>query len=184
MKKMRFWRNAIVIIASVFSIASCSCEAQWVDPEAHERTEQLQKEYTPLIEGTWHIEQVTERHRYFEQLTFQADGKLNGIRKWQVRQLVAIDGERRYTDWEDVEEENGTFSGTWRLQWERDDDGTGEDRICLRADFDSEEHMFVAYSNNMSFSLVDESLLRLDGFLFKNKDGWTEFQKGSAEPSF
>ena len=33
--------------------------------------------------------------------------------------LVTIDGEERYTDWQDVEGENGTFTGTWQLVWER-----------------------------------------------------------------
>ena len=40
-----------------FNFASCcSDEPQWADPEAHEKTEQLQKQYGPLMVGTWHYE--------------------------------------------------------------------------------------------------------------------------------
>ena len=41
----------------VLAFASCgSDEPQWADPEAHEKTEQLQKQYGPLMVGTWHYE--------------------------------------------------------------------------------------------------------------------------------
>ena len=54
--------------------------------------------------GTWHIERIGDKQRTFEQLTFNADRTLSGLRKWQLRQVVTIDGQEQYTDWEDRSE--------------------------------------------------------------------------------
>jgi hypothetical protein len=75
------------------------------------------------------------------------------MRKWQTRKLVTIDGEQRYTDWEDVEL-SGTFTGTWRLQWVRNDSGVGENHLILYAPFDAlddEGNGWMAYSYNGLF---------------------------------
>ena len=61
---------------------------------------QLNEQYGPLMVGTWHYENISDTQRYFERLTFQTDGTLTGMRKWQTRKPVTIDGEQRYTDWE------------------------------------------------------------------------------------
>ena len=99
MKTMKIWRLAFAMLAA-FSLASCgSDEPQWADPEAHEKTEQLREQYTPFTVGTWHIERIGDKQRAFEQLTFNADGTLSGLRKWQSRKVVTIDGEEQYTDW-------------------------------------------------------------------------------------
>ena len=101
----------------VLAFASCgSDEPRYADPEAHEKTVQLNEQYGPLMVGTWHYENISDTQRYFECLTFQADGTLTGIRKWQTRKLVTIDGKEQYTDWEDVEL-SGTFKGTWQLRY-------------------------------------------------------------------
>ena len=147
-------------------------------------TEQLRKQYTPLIVGTWHIERITDKMRYFERLTFQTDGKLSGMRKWQTRQRVTIDGEEVYTDWESVEGLEGLFSGTYQLNWERDDKGVGQEVIHLYAAFDNPESEFYAFSHNVQFGLVGDDILRFRGSIGSNNDGWTEYQKGDAEPSF
>lgn len=162
---------------------SCSSEPEYADPEAHSKTEQLRQQYIPLLTGTWHTEQITDRKRHFERLTFHADGILSGLRKFQVRQLVSVDGQERYTDWEDVDILCGSFSGTWHLQWQRNDESTGQNRIILYAVFDKTNN-YVAFSHDLTFSLVNDTLLRLVGHGFSNKDGWLEFQKGNAEPSF
>ena len=167
------------------TLAACSSsEPEYADKEAHEKTEQLRKQYTPLIVGTWHIEQITENHRFFERLTFQADGKMNGIRKWQIRQLVTVEGVQRYTDWENVEYQNGEFFGTWRLQWERDDKGIGQNIIYLYAQYENPQYEYLTYSHNVPFNFAGDNILRFKGFEFCNKDGWTEYQKGDSEPSF
>ncbi|MBQ2195470.1 MAG: hypothetical protein II407_00880 [Prevotella sp.] len=88
---MKQWRIVFLLLAA-FSLSSCSNEPEWADPEAHERTEQLKEQYTPLIVGTWHYERIGERQRFFERLDFKEDGKLTGMRKWQRRSLVTIDG--------------------------------------------------------------------------------------------
>ena len=178
------WRTILVMTAAMLSLASCSSDPQWADPEAHEKTELLRERYTPLIVGTWHMEHVTDKIRYFERLTFQDGGTLSGMRIWQTRQLATIDGEQRYTDWEDVEQLNGTFSGTWKLQWVRDDNGVGQDIINLYASFDNPENEFVAFSQSAPFNLAGDNILRFNNFPYKNNGVWTEYQKGDAEPNF
>ena len=66
---------------AVFSLASCSSDPEWADPEAHEKTVQLREQYGPLLVGTWHLERIGERQRFFERLTFESDGTLTGLRK-------------------------------------------------------------------------------------------------------
>ena len=119
--------KALILFLAPLALAACSSDPEWADPEAHEKTMELQERYAPLLVGTWHVERIGEKQRYFEKLTFSdsrndivgSRGTFSGLRKWQTRQLVTIDGEERYTDWQDVEGENGTFTGTWQLVWER-----------------------------------------------------------------
>ena len=107
---MKNWRNIFVICTAMLSLTSCgSDEPRYADQEAHEKTVKLNEQYGPLMVGTWHYENISDTQRYFERLTFQADGTLTGMRKWQTRKFVTIDGEQRYTDWENVEE--GANSG-------------------------------------------------------------------------
>lgn len=183
--RCHFFLSVVFSTMWLLSLTACSSDPRWVDEEAHEKTELLQKQYTPLIAGTWHLEHIAERVRYFERLTFLADGKLSGMRKWQTRRPVTINGEERFTDWENQELLSGTFQGTWQLHWERDEQGVGHDKIILYATFDDEAKDFVAYSSNLCFNLVGEDILRLMGNGFvKSPDGWTEYQRGYAEPNF
>ena len=132
MKTMKNWRNIFVMCSAVLSFASCSSdEPKYADPEAHEKTVLLNEQYGPLIVGTWHYENISDSQRYFERLTFLADGTLTGMRKWQTRKLVTIDGEQRYTDWENVEPLEGTFSGTWKLSYYSPEGVNGAKRNCL-----------------------------------------------------
>ena len=173
------------ILLTAISFVSCgSDEPQWADPEAHEKTEQLRALYTPFIVGTWHYEKVGEKQRVFEQLTFNADGTLSGQRKWQSRQVVTIDGKEQYTDWEDIPQMNGTFTGTWSLVWERNDKGVGENRLYLHAQFDDITITALPYSNNAMFDYADATTLRFAGFYWQDSDGWTSYERGEAEPSF
>ena len=85
--------RTILLFLAAFSLASCgSDEPRYADPEAHEKTVQLNEQYGPLMVGTWHYENISDTQRYFERLTFQADGTLTGMRKWQTRKPVTIDG--------------------------------------------------------------------------------------------
>ena len=46
-------RTIITSIIVLLTFASCgSSEPEWADPEAHEKTEQLRKQYEPLMVGT------------------------------------------------------------------------------------------------------------------------------------
>ena len=174
-----------MMLAAVFSLASCSSEPQWADPEAHEKTEQLRQQYAPIIAGTWHVEYIKEKGRFFERLTFNADGTFTGMRKWQIRKLVTIDGEQKYTDWQDVEDENGTFMGKWKLSWERDaESGPGANRIMLSADFYGDRD-WPAYSLNAFFIHADETTLSfIGGFFHNGNNGETVYTRGDGEPSF
>ena len=175
MKTMKIWRIIFMMLAA-FSLASCSSdEPRYADPEAHEKTVQLNEQYGPLMVGTWHYENISETQRYFECLMFQADGTLTGMRKWQTRKPVTIDGEQRYTDWEDVEL-SGTFKGTWQLRYWSPEGNSGEKRNCLQltATYDDEGNGWMAYSYNGLFDYDSTTTtLRISGFHHQDADGWT-----------
>ena len=180
------YKNTIITsIIALFTLASCSSsEPQWADPEVHETTEQLRKQYTPFIVGTWHIEGISDKLRFFEQLTFKKDGTLSGMRKGQTRKLVTIDGVEQYTDWESITPTNGTFTGTWSLIWERNDKGVGENRLFLYAQYDETDlYSYLPYSLNALFNRADVTTLSFAGY-WQDGDGWTNYERGEAESSF
>ena len=178
-------KNILMVLLVLFTLSSCgSSEPEWADPEAHEKTEQLQQQYTPFIVGTWHIEGTGDKQRYFEQLTFNADGTLSGMRKWQTRELVSINGEAQYTDWENITPTNGAFKGTWSLIWERNDKEVGENRLFLYAEYDETDIVsYLPYSIIARFYSADSTTLRFAGY-WQDGDGWTNYVRGEAEPSF
>ena len=186
MKTMKIWRNILVMTAAMLSLFSCSSDPQWADEEAHEKTEQLQKQYGPMMIGTWHYENISDTERFFERLTFNADGTLSGMRKWQSRKVVTIEGEQRYTDWESVEPLEGTFSGTWKLSYYSLEGMAGEKRNCLllNAKYEGANSEYMAYSNIATFDYADETTLRFEGFYFKDEEGRIVFLRGTQEPSF
>ena len=183
---MKIWRNILVMTAAILSLVSCSSDPQWADEEAHEKTEQLQKQYGPMMIGTWYYENISDTERFFEQLTFNADGTLSGMRKWQIRKVVTIEGEQRYTDWESVEPLEGTFSGTWKLSYYSQEGMAGEKRNCLllNAKYEGANSEYMAYSNIATFDYADETTLRFEGFYFKDEEGRIVFLRGTQEPSF
>ena len=178
-------KTIITILLALVSLASCSSDPQWADEEAHEKTEQLRKQYTPIIAGTWHVEYIKEKGRFFERLTFSADGTFTGMRKWQTRKLVTIDDKEQYTDWEDVEL-SGTFKGTWQLRYWSPEGNSGEKRNCLQltATYDDAERDYMAYSCALTFAYADATTLRIQGYYVKAPDGWINYQRGPSEPSF
>ena len=185
MKTMKIWRNVFMMLTA-FSLASCgSDEPRYADPEAHEKTVQLNEQYGPLMVGTWHYENISDTQRYFERLTFQADGTLTGMRKWQTRKPVTIDGKEQYTDWEDVEL-SGTFKGTWQLRYWSPEGNSGKMRNCLQltATYDDEERDYMAYSCALTFAYADATTLRFQGYYVKDPDGWVDYQRGPFEPGF
>ena len=84
---------------------------------------------------------------------------------------------------EDIPDENGTFTGTWNLVWERNSSGVGENRIILYALWDDEDNPIIAYSHNPLFGYADATTLQFAGH-WQNSDGWTSYERGEAEPSF
>ena len=179
-------KTIITILLALVSLASCSSDPQWADEEAHEKTEQLQKQYGPMMIGTWYYENISDTERFFERLTFNADGTLSGMRKWQSRKVVTIEGEQRYTDWESVEPLEGTFSGTWKLSYYSQEGMAGEKRNCLllNAKYEGANSEYMAYSNIATFDYADETTLRFEGFYFKDEEGRIVFLRGTQEPSF
>ena len=187
--------KALFLFLVALALTACSSDPQWADPEAHEKTEQLRKQYTPIIAGTWHVEYVKDKGRFFERLTFSADGSFTGMRKWQTRKLVTIDGEEQYTDWQNAgqptgwgDEEgpmNGTFTGTWQLRyWNPEGEGSTK-RNCLQLEAKYDEaRNYMAYSYVATFDYADETTLRFQGYYAKDEDGRVNFLRGDAEPSF
>ena len=191
---LQLLNKTVFFILAALSVAACSSsDPEYVDPEAHEKTIQLNEKYGPVLVGTWHFEKIGEKQRYFERLTFQADGTLTGMRKWQMRKLVTINGEQVYTDWEDVElggwededvKQNGTFSGTWKLRyWDPYGDGK-QNYLELSAKYDNKDIDFAAYQYNAVFNYADETTLRFKSYYISGENGWMIFQRGEAEPSF
>ena len=190
--------KALILFLAPLALAACSSDPEWADPEAHEKNVELQERYAPLLVGTWHVERIGEKQRYFEKLTFSdsrndivgSRGTFTGLRKWQTRQLVTINGEERYTDWQDVEGENGTFTGTWQLVWERNgSEGDGRNIISLSASFDDETTLSQLYYNAYSlyatlYSLADKSLCFSGGFVHNGENDETVFTRDDSEPSF
>ena len=61
------------ILIVVHVLASCSSdEPRYADPEAHEKTVQLNEQYGQLMVGTWHCESISDTQRYFEQLNSES----------------------------------------------------------------------------------------------------------------
>ena len=190
MKMLQILKNSLSAATMMFVVCSpvaCTSEPQWVDPEAHEKTEQLQRECVPLMIGTWHYEVLGNKHRFFEQLTFKSDSTFTGYRKWQSRSLVTVNGQEVYTDWKNIEEECGTFTGSWQLYYGQPIGG-GEKRnlLSLRASFDDEDKSYSPqpYSFICDFRYVDTTTLCFQGFYFADADGWTTYRRGEAEPNF
>lgn len=177
-------KNVLWILMTVFLLMSCSHEPKWADEEEHDKTEQLFQKYGKLIIGTWHYERTSEKHRFFEKLTFMADGTLTGSRKWQMRELVTVDGKETYTDWEDLDMGNGTFSGHWSLGWQRSENPADGNYLSLVAGFDEPESPYMAYSSRNRFDSVDEKRLRFKNNDLFNRDDWTDYTRGDATPSF
>ena len=187
--------KALILFLAPLALAACSSDPEWADPEAHEKNVELQERYAPLLVGTWHVERIGEKQRYFEKLTFSDSrndivgcrGTFTGLRKWQTRQLVTINGEEQYTDWQDFMDYNGTFTGTWKLSWERDKEGApGANRLWLSAVFDeNHDRTYYAYDLNALFIHADETTLSFTGgFVPNGVDGETVYTRGDAEPNF
>ena len=179
-------RTVISLLIATLAFVSCgSDEPRYADPEAHEKTVQLNEQYGPLMVGTWHYENISDTQRYFERLTFQIDGTLTGMRKWQTRKLITIEGKEQYTDWENLEL-SGTFTGTWQLRYWSPEGNSGEKRNCLQlsATYDDAERDYMAYSCVLTFAYADAATLRIQGYYVKDPDGWINYQRGEAGPGF
>ena len=182
----RYLLSVIVVLTTAFSVVSCSKDPEWADPEAHEKTIQLNEKYGPLMVGTWHYENSNDKHHFIELLTFKDDGTFTGKRIWQSRKLITIDGKEQYTDWEDVEELSGSFSGKWSLRyWSPEgDDGIKRNCLNLYATYDDEPAKdYMAYSHVTDFDYANETTLRIRGIFFNDEDGWANYQRDDASNS-
>ena len=175
-------KQITLLIIVITGFISCgSDEPRYVDPEAYERTVQLNEQYGPLLVGTWQYEKNGDTQRYYEQLTFNADGSLTGYRQWQTRKLVTVGGEEVYTDWEDFEL-SGSFTGTWQLRYWSPEGNIGEKRNCLQltATYDDAGRDYMAYFCALTFAYADDTTLRIQGYYVSDNDGWMNFQRYST----
>lgn len=78
---------------------------------------------------------------------------------------------------------NGTFTGTWKLVWERNSSGVGENRIILYALWDDEDNPNITYSHDPLFGYADATTLQFAGH-WQNSDGWTIYKRGEIDPNF
>lgn len=181
---MKYYIQALLLLVVTLSFCSCSSEPEYADPEAHERTIQLNEKYAPLMVGTWYYENTNDTHRFFERLTFKADSTFTGMRKWQGRKLVTIDGKEQYTDWESIEPLEGTFTGTWSLRYWNPDGNGKRNCLGLTATYDDEEWNYMAYSCVATFDYANATTLCFRGIYYNDDDGWAHYQRGDADPSF
>ena len=58
----RLKRDLVEVISLFLLILLTACGSEWeyADPEAHEKTEQLQQEYNAKLQGSWHREEGDE----------------------------------------------------------------------------------------------------------------------------
>ena len=89
-------KNIIIGLLAIiaFTLSSCSDKPEWADPEAHEKTEQLRKQYTTLIVGTWHYESISEKltePRTLRKRIYKADGAV-ALSPNKVKDRVARKG--------------------------------------------------------------------------------------------
>lgn len=90
----------------------------------------------------------------------------------------------KYTDWENLSQPNGNFTGTWSLSWERNGEGMGDNRLFLYAQYAEDDIItYLPYSANVLFDHADATTLSFAGY-WQDSDGWTSYQRGEAEPSF
>ena len=51
-------KMALLFSLVALVLTACSSDPQWADPEAHEKTVELNEQYGPLMAGTWHYEKI------------------------------------------------------------------------------------------------------------------------------
>ena len=71
------------------------------------------------------------------------------------------------------------------MQWIRNANGVGENRIVLYAEFDDVRNEMIPYNTSTLFDLsADASVLRFRNFWYQPSEGWTDYLRGYAEPGF
>ena len=89
MKQAKFLLLLIVVLA----FASCgSDEPRYADPEAHEKTVQLNEQYGPLMVGTWHYENISDTQCYNVE---PLEGTFSGTWKLSYYSPEGENGEKR-----------------------------------------------------------------------------------------
>lgn len=184
---MRNIKSIFVLAISLIVITACSHdEDDSAYMETQRKTAELREQFASKMVGTWYMEHISDKHKYFELLELKDDGTMTGKRRWLSRDLVKIEGEEKYTDWEEVVEMNGSFVGTWDLRWEDENYSTGNhNRLFLYANWNQYGgKTSLAYSHNIAFLMTILDELRLYSIPFPDSDGYTTYHRGEKEPSF
>ena len=166
----RLKRDLVEVISLFLLILLTACGSEWeyADPEAHEKTEQLQQEYNAKLQGSWHREVVNSDHRFFERITFKADQTYTLYRVWKMRQ-----GD----EWEDFPEPSaiGESTGTWSLYWERLNTKEGQNILALSNKVSGTLLRFI--------DIINDQLL-VEGVPYLPIDEPTVYERGEGTPSF
>ena len=78
----------------------------------------------------------------------------------------------------------GAFTGEWKLSYWSPEGQAGQKRNILQLTASYDDGEYMAYSTNVDFGYADATTLRIQGLYVRDADGWINFERGEAEPSF
>ena len=153
----RLKRDLVEVISLFLLILLTACGSEWeyADPEAHEKTEQLQQEYNAKLQGSWHRE-------------VKADQSYTLYRVWKIRQ-----GD----EWEDFPEPSviGESTGSWSLYWQRLNNKEGQNVLTLANEISGTLLKFI--------DIINDQLI-VEGVPYLPTDGSTVYERGEGTTSF
>ncbi len=113
-------KEFIICILTAALMAACGLDPEPADPELREASLEVKEKYEPILTGEWYFDTTfSDKLIYKESLKLGADHSFTHSIKFMQRDLVTINGEETYTDWEI---HNDSSAGSWRATAYRDDE--------------------------------------------------------------